>query len=311
MSSSDQGDQEIKVSPLHWLAPRVTISSEAVRWSCLLEATSPKSGNVSPGVSFSDLCYLDFVTAANVAAEAFEKHRPFARAIFEAAKITAEMCRTNVNLGILLLLGPLVAADELLSQRNVTSPVTEDWLEAIEQVLSTMEQEDQQLIFQAIAIANAGGLGEVDQWDVNQTHERVDLLAAMADAAKRGDRIARQYQSGFSDLLTDVVPVLMAAIREAGDVLYGIMQAQVQLLASSHDSLILRKNDAVTAEQVRVAASDVRITDPWQHSQLDQSLRTGGGHHLNPGTTADLIAAALYVLLRNMPEARGESREAV
>lgn len=310
MSSSVPGDHEIKTSPLHWLAPQVTLPSEAVRWSCLLEATSPKAGNVTPGASFSDLCYLDFVTAANVAAEAFGKHPQFSRAIFQAAKATAETCRTNVNLGILLLLGPLVAADELLSQRGVTSPVTEDWLEAIEQVLSALEQEDQQLIFRAIGIANAGGLGEVDQWDVNQTHERVDLLAAMADAAKRGDRIALQYQSGFSDLLTEVVPVLLAGIHEAGDVLFGIMQAQVHLLACSHDSLILRKNDSGTAEQVRVAASGVRITDPWQHMQLNRLLRTDSGHHLNPGTTADLIAAGLYVLLRNMPEARTGSREA-
>ncbi len=309
ISSGDQVDRDQSESPLRWLAPRVTTASEAVRWACLLEATSPKAGNVSPGVSFSDLCYIDFVKAANLASDSFAAHRTFGNAVFEAAKATSEACQSNVNLGILLLLGPLVAADNLLVDRVVNSPTPEDWLSAVSEVFSAMDQKDQQSIFRAIAVANAGGLGEVESWDVNQTHERVDLLAAMADAAGRGDRIALQYQTGFLDLFQEVIPVLLGAIQEAGDVLHGVMQSQLRILASSHDSLIMRKNGEAVAEEVRVAASGITNSDPMQYARFDRTLRAEAGNRLNPGTTADLIAAGLFVILRTMPEARAGDLE--
>ena len=51
------------------------------------------------------------------------------------------------------------------------------------------------------------------------------------------------------------------------------------------------------AVDVQRRAQTIDLDDPASIASFDDSLRADA-HPLNPGTTADLIAAALYVLLR-------------
>ena len=81
------------------------------------------------------------------------------------------------------------------------------------------------------------------------------------------------------------------------DVLQGICRAHVQLLGLAPDSLSARKNGLDAAAQVQSLARSVAWHDRPSVERLDASLR-GPAHKLNPGTTADLIAAGLYLLLR-------------
>jgi triphosphoribosyl-dephospho-CoA synthase len=53
---------------------RLMASSEvaaAAQLACLLEASAPKPGNVSPGRNFSDLAYVDFLASAAAIGEPF------------------------------------------------------------------------------------------------------------------------------------------------------------------------------------------------------------------------------------------------
>jgi triphosphoribosyl-dephospho-CoA synthase len=77
----------------------------------------------------------------------------------------------------------------------------------------------------------------------------------------------------------------------------------MRLLAADRDTLISRKNSESVAEEVRYRASRVDSSDISQRVELDEFLRSDG-NRLNPGTTADLIAAALFVLFRSLPESR-------
>ncbi|MEC7409973.1 MAG: triphosphoribosyl-dephospho-CoA synthase [Planctomycetota bacterium] len=285
-----------------WFAPQVSTAADAIRWACVLEATAPKVGNVSPGRNFPDLSHVDFIRAADIAAEAFEEKNCFAKAILGATVKTSEACRSNVNLGILLLLGPLYRADELLSERGVTSPDQDDWSSAVKDALKDLDARGELAIFEAISVAAAGGLGRAEKWDINESHQKVDLIEAMSLAANK-DRIARQYVEDFSDLLVNVVPVLRQSILECRDWLRGIGHAQIRLMSRESDSLIARKNGKDVAEAVRhkVHGLDPGNIQDWV--SLDRELRKQG-NQLNPGTTADLIAAGLFVLLRSMPESR-------
>ena len=285
-----------------WFAPQVSTAADAIRWACVLEATAPKVGNVSPGRNFPDLSHLDFIRAADIAAEALEEKNCFAKAILDATVKTSEACRSNVNLGILLLLGPLYRADELLSERGVTLPDQDDWSSAVKDALKDLDAVGELAIFEAISVAAAGGLGRAEKWDVNESHQKVDLIDAMRLAANK-DRIARQYVEDFSDLLVNVVPVLRQSILECRDWLRGIGHAQIRLMSRESDSLIARKNGKDVAEAVRDRVHGVDLGNIQDWVSLDRELRKQG-NQLNPGTTADLIAAGLFVLLRSMPESR-------
>ena len=90
---------------------------------------------------------------------------------------------------------------------------------------------------------------------------------------------------------------LEAAIKQYGDVLRGISHAHLRLLSLEPDSLIARKNGMEIAVAVQMRAKKIDFDDPTSMAKFDDSLRSNA-HELNPGTTADLIAAALYLLLR-------------
>ena len=271
-------------------------SADAVRWACVLEATAPKVGNVHPSRRFEDLCYSDFVLAAEVAAGAFQTHpKSFSRAVELAAKSIAEAIGTNVNLGILLLLGPLIQAE---SNEPTVVANSETWVAAIATVLSSLNKEDTSRLYSAINVSNPGGMGESESMDLRQTPPE-SFLAAM-DLAKDRDRIALNYCVCFQDLFENVVPVVRAGAHRCGDVLAGVAEAHLELLAASPDSLITRKFGASVAADIQRRAALAR-GNPQSVGELDVFLRgeaDGNDRRINPGTTADLIAAALYVLLR-------------
>ena len=82
------------------------------------------------------------------------------------------------------------------------------------------------------------------------------------------------------------------------------MRAFLLLLTTTPDSLILRKCGLATAQEASARAAAVlksgeHDSDEYKHAfaEFDAWLRADG-HRRNPGTTADLIAAGLFVLLR-------------
>ncbi|QDT03653.1 ATP:dephospho-CoA triphosphoribosyl transferase [Rubripirellula lacrimiformis] len=279
---------------LNLLRSHVGNPADAIRWACLLEATAPKAGNVYPGKSFHDLTYQDFQVAAETCAiELSPPSIPITQRMKDAAIETKRATHTNVNLGIILLLGPIVAADEA-NHRSLHCPA--DWCNEIAKVIRTFDAADGQNIYAAIGAASAGGLGEVDSMDVRHDHESIDIVSAM-DSAKQRDRIARQYATGFRDLIENVVPVVADQIRKSGDVISGIARAHVRILSEAPDTLIARKCGPTVAQEVQRSAATVDVDNAEDMLALDTYLRSDD-HRLNPGTTADLIAASMYLLLR-------------
>ncbi len=283
--------------PLHSFRRLIQKPADAVRWASVLEVTAPKAGNVYPGRPFKDLTFFDFVVAADIAAKHFNSEsKRISKRIYRAVEETHGLTKTNVNLGILLLLGPLVAADELMIRLGRSQRNAKDWLSAINVVLESLDGQDGQNIFRAIQTAGAGGLGEVESMDVAAIYGEVDILEAMRLSMDR-DRIAKQYATEFVDLFEEVLPLVWHSINQAGDLLEGIAMAHLQLLRDQTDSLIARKNGIEAAYAVRHRAAEVDAEDPNSIQKFDDYLRDPS-HRLNPGTTADLIAASLYILLR-------------
>ncbi len=286
----------------------------AIRMACVLEATAPKVGNVHPAAHFHDLNYSHFVAAADAAADVLSDlcgAVDVGAAIASAVAASVIATGTNVNLGIVLLLAPLVASE---STREVTADSSiaqrwANWQSRTSQLLAQLDLQQGAMIASAIADANAGGLsdetlGPDHPLDVTRQHDAsYDILEAMRCAASR-DRIALQYANGYRDLFDHVVPTLNRWVTQTGDVLSGIVWAHIALIAEAGDSLIGRKCGQAESDRVAGLAREclAAYDRPAQRGpsihRLDTALRADG-NRLNPGTTADLIAAALYVHLRS------------
>ncbi|MEM6471913.1 MAG: triphosphoribosyl-dephospho-CoA synthase [Planctomycetota bacterium] len=263
--------------------------ADAVRWCCILEATSPKPGNVYPGKDFSDLRFQDFVRASEFAAEAFgDLSLGFTHAVLKAAAMNSRQIGTNVNLGILLLVGPLAETDFRFSGRLTNGC----WQKEVARLIDQCSAEDCHRVFEAIRISKPGGMGEVAEQDVFADPPD-DLVGAMMLASDR-DLIAGNYADGFATLFEGVVPILRESIECSDDLFGGIVHGHLRLLAEYPDSLILRKHGEDLAGEIQRRAAEA-IENNLGRIELDRFLRE---HSLNPGTTADLIAASLYVLLR-------------
>ncbi|HEY4261915.1 MAG TPA: triphosphoribosyl-dephospho-CoA synthase [Schlesneria sp.] len=298
--------------------------AEQIEISCLMEATARKPGNVHPGASFADLDYDDFVCAAQAVGQplAAVQQVSLGQSVLNAIVATQRDARSNVNLGIALLIAPLAAV-----------PPNEPLQSEIGEILAKTTVDDAEHVYAAIRLAVPGGLGKADSQDV---HDRptITLRDAMALAAER-DRIAEQYSTDFAYVLGIARPWLVESWRwchelnnvipQMGELLglpgitsweAALIRFQLKLLADAPDSLVARKCGSSVAAELQQRAADVHHLDwpsrkeswPALH-RFDRWLREDG-HRRNPGTTADLVAATLFAAIRD-GLLQAPSREAV
>lgn len=263
--------------------------------ACLIEATVPKPGNVHRGADFDDLHFFDFQAAAVAIGPAIEQVANDGRvgaAVLEAVRATRKLAATNVNLGIVLLIAPLAAASRFASLRD-----------GLKNVLAGLDADDAAAVYEAIRHAQPGGLGKVDEADVAGSPPS-SLIDAMRLAADR-DTIAKQYVTDFADVFDLVVPELQRGLAKGWSLADTVIRVHLRLLHEIPDTLIARKCGIDKAREVAAWAGQVLESglpdDENYHealADLDFELRSDG-HRLNPGTTADLIAAGLFVALRD------------
>jgi triphosphoribosyl-dephospho-CoA synthase len=261
-----------------------------VQLACLLEAAAPKPGNVAPGRDFADMTYADLVRSALALGPAFGVDRVRRHGIGEliagGVRATASVADANTNLGIVLLFAPLARA-------AVARAAGESLREATERMLAALSVPDAAAAFEAIVLARPGGLGDAPDHDVREP-ARVTLREAMAAAAGR-DLIASEYATGYAIVFDEGLPLLTAALHRGAATLDAIVALHIGLLAEHPDTLIARKAGSETAAAVTAAAREVR-DGTRSLAELDGWLRADG-HRLNPGATADIVAATLLAAL--------------
>lgn len=254
-----------------------------VQTACLWEVSARKIGNVHPNADFADMTHLDFTRSAVAIASVFREPLPFGELVYQCVEATKTVTTRNTNLGIILLLAPLASGDIHHALRSITLA-------------------DTQQVYDAIRLASPGGLGDAPEQDVRKP-PTVSLVEAMSMAADR-DLIARQYANGFADVFNFGVPAFVAAFAKFGCIEAAVIDCQLRWMAEFPDSLIARKNGFAVAEDVRQRVVTVQELGGLEtHAgcaagvALDRYLRSDG-NKLNPGTTADLVTACLFVALR-------------
>jgi triphosphoribosyl-dephospho-CoA synthase len=257
----------------------------------MLEAAAAKPGNVHPRAWFADLAFGDLVAAGVAIAAPLDAapDRPLGETILMAVQAATAATPSNANLGIILLVAPLAAVP---GDAAALRPA------AVDTVLARLDASDAKSIWEAFQIARPGGLGKAERHDLAGPAPP-SILDAMRLAAER-DTIARLWAHGFEPLIAGPVADIAGAIAAGVPLETAIIRGHLRQLARQPDSLIARRHGEDVAAEVSVRAAAIVALEGrtgWRSAvdDFDASLRTP--HRLNPGTTADLIAAALFILL--------------
>jgi triphosphoribosyl-dephospho-CoA synthase len=290
------GAEEGQADPARATAPTVRTPDSvagAAQLACVLEASAEKPGNITPSHDFGDTSYEDMLRSAIAVGPELARagERRVGETVLAAVEASRRVAPANTNLGIALLVAPLAkAALEDGPLRARLGPT-----------LRALDVADARAVYAAIRLAGAGGLQEQVEHDV-RSEATVGLREAMTSAAER-DSVAFEYVTDYALTFDTGVPALVAALGDGLAVREAIVELHLRLLDQTPDTLIARKRGADAAGRVSAGAREVLAAGGVRTAagrralrSFDASLREPG-NPLNPGTTADLVTATLFVAL--------------
>jgi triphosphoribosyl-dephospho-CoA synthase len=287
----------------------------------LLESGAHKPGNVSVVTNFDGTRYEHFLASAVAVSPSFEcaaeKGISLSRGEISPADVGVghiiKECMESINgwqhggntlLGTVILLSPLAIASGMSRAEKGVFDVAE-LRKNLKLVVESTTPEDAVKLYEAIRIANPGGLGKVSDLDVNSPDsttkildEKITLYEVFKIAAGY-DTICSEWVNDYTVTFDFAYPHLAEQIRRTSDISAAIIQTFLKVLAAHPDTFIARKTSFEKAKEVSVKASCIlqlgALETPIGRqslSKFDQELRRES-NLLNPGTTADLTAAAL------------------
>lgn len=274
------------------LLDRVDVG-RAAQAAALLEVIAPKPGNVNRCFDFADTTLDDFLMSAVMIGRCMEEAHlnPPGVTIRRAVRATRRVVAQNTNLGIILLFTPLAAAYGRGELRR-----------SVGRVLEALTIDDARDAYKAIRQASPGGLGQTPEYDVAGDHVNITLLESMK-LARDWDTVAREYATGYSITFDLGRPSLESFLKEGSAFSEAVVQTYLTILAKVPDTLIARKKGMQEAEDVSRRALDVLNAGAMRSAEGREALRKfdrhlrSEGNKLNPGTTADLTAAAIFTFL--------------
>jgi triphosphoribosyl-dephospho-CoA synthase len=123
------------------------------------------------------------------------------------------------------------------------------------------------------------------------------------ELCKDRDMICREWVTGFSTVFETGYSTLKKRITEGASINNATIDTFLKILSENPDSLIMRKMGEKAAKHVSEAARRIIEAGGSESKEgnkmlwsLDEELKKENGK-LNPGTTADLTAASLFVLV--------------
>lgn len=250
--------------------------------ACVMEASAEKPGNVTPTKCFYDLSHRDFLKAAKSLEPFVEKaardgeNADIGKIIFDATS-----AEKNINFGIVMMLIPLAATRGGPTKKLLESLTTEDaeWIVRAMQKgkLGGMELKDKSLSKYDVF---SNGIFEVIK------KEGITPMKLM-NMSGPYDTLAKEWVFDY--------PLSRAIARRVDADPGSIVEEHLRLLSQIPDTLIARKAGIDKAKEVSQMARWV-LSGNLGIGDFDSFLRSDG-NKLNPGTTADLIAAGLFLKL--------------
>ncbi len=269
---------------------------DAYKQACAIDINAFKPGNVSVYSEGHDMGIQDFILSSDVSSLPISNtDYSLGEKIFYAVEATRNAVHCNTNLGILLLCAALIEAEQ---NRTINQPLQD----ALQTVLDNTTIEDAEWVFKAITLAAPGGLGESKEQDVTTDAAQVTLVQAM-NIAKDKDKIAEQYTTAYKDIFNFSISMYNTALLRFEDQEWATVVVFTSLLRKFPDSHIERKYGNKYSEWVRkqiITVDDAlsntdkpELLIPMLHD-VDRAFKDKG---INPGTTADLTVATVFVVL--------------
>jgi triphosphoribosyl-dephospho-CoA synthase len=297
--------------------------SQCLELAILLEASAHKPGNVSVVADFEDTRYEHFLASAVAATPSFERAAERGAAVAEGklgeaeiglgrlikdcvADIAAWQHGGNTLLGTIILLSPIaVAAGMTLTEKFLVHELRK----ALRLVVESTTPVDAVDLYEAIRIANPAGLGEAPDLDVNDPssearilEEKVSLFQVFRIAEKY-DTICSEWVNNYPVTFDVAYPSLVKKLDDGMDLNEAIIHTFLEVLGKVPDTFIARKVGFERSENVSAYARKVLElgglkTDSGKRSlhRFDRQLRRSDSL-LNPGTTADIMGAALSLCI--------------
>lgn len=267
--------------------------AENAQLALLLEVTgTPKPGNVDRHRDYEDLRFEHFMAGAvgslvglRMAAEG----APIGGAFERGVAGMSEQSAGNTQFGALLLLTPLVraAASGRLSSEG-TAGVAEE---------TTVEDAcDFYRAFEHVDVAVDDPPEGMDALDVRHGREAVDALRNreltlydVMDRSAGRDGVAAEWTSGFERSF-EAADWLAA---DDGPIYKRTSRAFLRLLAEKPDTFVVTRNGEHAAQEATERAQAVIDGEEDAEALAAEFVH----RDINPGTTADITAAALFIAL--------------
>jgi triphosphoribosyl-dephospho-CoA synthase len=300
---------------------KATHISNCLELAMLLEVTASKPGNVTPTASFEGTRIEHFLASAVAAESSFEKVARRGIAVSDnklsirdvgMGQIIKE-CAVDINtwqkggntlLGTVLLFVPIAVAAGM-------TPTGENFVFDFSRLRANLRlavesttAEDAVSLYEAIAVAKPSGLGDAPDLDVTDPASKTRLLEdnvslyEVFKIAAGYDDICSEWVRNYTITFDSAYPYLTAQLN-LGDLNAAVVHTFLNILSAHPDTFIARKAGVEKAREVSLDAKKALElggleTPEGRKSilELDRRLRESG-NLLNPGTTADLTAAAL------------------
>ncbi len=265
--------------------------SQIFKAACVAELEALKPGNVHIFADGHGMTIHDFIKSADAVAKVIGlPDLTLGQRILQSVEATQQAVACNTNLGIILLCAPLVHA--------ALMPNHDSLFNRLKHVLNHTTIDDATQAFNAIALAKPAGLGSASQYDVNQP-ANCTLLQAMQAASDR-DKVAAQYHSNFDAIFNLGLPILQSQ-KGAKNAAWLTTQVYLTFLAAFPDSHIVRKHgEKIAADIQQQANQHLTMFNISNNPKLYQGKLLAWDNALkqkqiNPGTSADLTVATLFV----------------
>ena len=267
----------------------------AFEYACKLDVFSIKPGNVFLDHPAYGMTHKDFLQSSMACSDIIcEQNIDIGEKILESVKASIDVVGCNTNLGIILLCSPIVEAIYLDNEHKLQQ-------NNLKKVIDRIDLKQTKTIYKAINLANAGGMGLKDKFDLNAKKSSDFTLSEAMNFASSYDYIANEYTNYFNNIINTISLNWRNYFKLMGNAECATTATFLKLISSNPDSLIARKYGLDTA--IEVSGKFKALSDDYCELKnpniinnklllLDSELKIQG---LNPGTTADVVVASIFI----------------
>ncbi|MGN0177667.1 MAG: triphosphoribosyl-dephospho-CoA synthase [Methanobrevibacter sp.] len=263
----------------------------------------PKPGNVHRTRDYEDMEFEDFIISGIVIGDTIREactdvdveNPKLGKFILQAVAETDRWIKNNTNLGIVMMITPIAVAAAI-------SKSFDEIRENIKVLMANTSVDDACNLYDAISIADAGGMGDQDEYDVasgnakNELRENKQTMFDVLKISAPWDMLAREMTSDMPAVFEIGYPTYHKLSKEKSKNESCVLTF-LTILSQVPDTLISRKYGSDEALKISMMTRDLlNIKDESDFEdkvkEFDEFLFK---NKYNPGTTADLTAASIFV----------------